>query len=323
MHIIWNKWLWGYHIQNWKDEKVTFAEYIVQTDKKQCPFHLFVGKQEFDILNGVAHICIDWNQVDSKFEGVVIKASLKQSMTIDMVEKIVLRLLEISFLQTGFFPKIQKRSMTSEDDKVFCFGEDFVAYGKTAKRNIKIDYALNAKSNLNFCEVYNNWWDLREKEVITFNLFSYLTTENSPVRELPIATCIQCFEGYFRIHHSQEMLKYSNSVKRRIRREIAALIKKSDELKVICEENEIEFKTVKGSLDALTGHINEYSLKDILYYAIDRCDAAKKLFEYEQKTTVKNDMTIMDLFIRKAAGHRNWLSHLTEQKNRFVGEEIK
>ena len=30
----------------------------------------------------------------------------------------------------------------------------------------------------------------------------------------------------------------------------------------------------------------------------------------------------MDLFIQKATGHRNWLSHLTEQTKRFIKDEI-
>ena len=33
-------------------------------------------------------------------------------------------------------------------------------------------------------------------------------------------------------------------------------------------------------------------------------------------------MTLLDLFIKKASGHRNWLSHLTEQKRRFIRKEI-
>lgn len=68
-------------------------------------------------------------------------------------------------MQIGFFPKVESRKMISENPKIYYFLEDFVAYGRTA------------------------WWKLREKEVVIFNLFSYLTTESSPVREVPIATC--------------------------------------------------------------------------------------------------------------------------------------
>lgn len=43
----------------------------------------------------------------------------------------------------------------------------------------------------------------------------------------------------------------------------------------------------------MSGHINEYSLKDILQYAVESYDATKRLFEYEKKTRIKryNDIT--------------------------------
>lgn len=96
----------------------------------------------------------------------------------------------------------------------------------------------------------------------------------------------------------------------------------SDNLKKICEENGILLKDIITSFSLMSGHINEYSLKDILQYAVESYDATKRLFEYEKKTRISDTMTLLDLFIKKASGHRNWLSHLTEQKRRFIGKEI-
>ena len=107
MKIIWNKCLIGYHIEDIQSEKIKSAEYIVQTDKKY-PFHMFVGKNCFDILNGIVHISTDWNQENTNIEGVAIYISVEVPVTIAMVEKIILRLLEIYFLQIGFFPKVEK-----------------------------------------------------------------------------------------------------------------------------------------------------------------------------------------------------------------------
>ena len=50
--------------------------------------------------------------------------------------------------------------------------------------------------------------------------------------------------------------------------------------------------------------------------------ATKRLFEYESVNKINDEMTLLDLFIQKASGHRNWLSHLTEQRKRFIGKEI-
>ena len=322
MKIIWNQCLWGNHIEKFQDEKIISAKYIVQTDKKRYPFHMFVGKNDFKLMDGKVSISTDWNQENFKFEGVAISISLKDSLSINEVEKIVLRMLEIFFLQIGFFPKVEKRTMITEEQKIFCFMEDFAAYGKTAKSNIKLDHVLYTKKDFDFSAVYDNWWKLREKEVVTFNLFSYLTTDSSPVREVPIATCIQCLEGYFRIHHSEEMLRFSKSAKNQIRKEVLKALDSSDSLKKVCEDNGIEYENIRGSFNRMSGHINEYSLKDILQYAIERCDSTKRLFQYECETKINEKTSLMDLFIQKATGHRNWLSHLTEQTKRFIKDEI-
>ena len=212
--------------------------------------------------------------------------------------------------------------MLSESGKEFYFWEEFAAYGKTANRNIKLDYVLHTENDIKFPIIYDNWCKLRGKEVITFNLFSYLTTESSPVREVPIATCIQCLEGYFRVHHKEELLRFSDNAKKQIREEIVGLMANSDKLKRICEEEEIDIKNVTKSMEALSGHINEFSLKDILGYAIGRCTATQRIFEYEKAIQITEKSSMMDLFIQKATGHRNWLSHLMDQKRRFVGNEI-
>lgn len=323
MKIIWNKCLWGYHIENFQDEKVISAKYIVQTDKKRYPFHMFVGKNDFELMDGKVCISTDWNQENFKFEGVAISVCLKDALSIDEVEKIILRMLEIFSLQIGFFPKIESRTMTTQDQKKFWFMEDFAAYGKTAKSNIKLDYILYTKTDSDFSKVYDKWWKLREKEVVTFNLFSYLTTDSSPVREVPIATCIQCLEGYFRIHHSEEMFRFSRTAKNQIKKEVFKALDSSDSLKKICEENGIEYEDIRESFNRMSGHINEYSLRDILRYAIERYNSTKLLFQYEKERKINEKISMMDLFIQKATGHRNWLSHLTEQPNRFTTEELK
>lgn len=323
MKIIWNKCIFGYHIANLDDEKIISAEYIIQTDQKKYPFHMFVGKSEFDVLNDFVHISTDWNQVDSKYEGVTVSVFMQEAISIDSVEKIVLRFLEIYFLQIGFFPKVEKRKMITTSQTDYYLIEDFAAYGKTSKKNIKLDYVLNTLEDIDFSVVYNKWWELGEKEVITFNLFSYLTTESSPVREVPIATCIQCIEGYFRIHHAENVLKFTKDAKKQIKAEVLKALDASDELMKVCVEHGVEYENIRKSFEGMSGHINEYSLRDILQYAIERYDVTKKLFEYEMKMEINEKSSLMDLFIQKATGHRNWLSHLMEQSKRFADNEIE
>ena len=258
----------------------------------------------------------------SKIDGVKISVTTEKPLSISNIEKVVLRLIEIYSLQTGFFPRIQKRKMATEDNKEFYYWEEFASYGKTAIGNIRLEYALGVEKEQDYSCVYEKWWNLREKEVTTFNLFSYITTDDSPIMEVPVATCIQCLEGYFRIHHTEDLFKFSESVKKQIKKEIKQMFEDSSSLKIICEENRIDFGGIKDSLFRSIGYINEYSLKEILIYAIEQCDMTKKLFEYERITKVDEKKNLLDVFLNKSAGHRNWLSHLVEQKNKFVNEEI-
>ena len=63
---------------------------------------MFVGKNDFELMEGKVSISTDWNQENFELEGVAIFVSLKDSLSINEVEKIVLRMLEIIFLQIGF-----------------------------------------------------------------------------------------------------------------------------------------------------------------------------------------------------------------------------
>ena len=319
--VIWNKCLLGEHFQNIQDVRISSAKYILQADKR-CPFHLFIWKSQFDVFDGTVHVSVDWNMANSKAEGVCICLDLENVETISWTEKIILRMLEIYFLQMGFFPKIEECEISTENKKVCYFIEDFAAYGKTSGKNIRLDYVLEIKDNIDFSIVFEKWWKLREKEVVTFNLFSYLTTESSPVREVPIATYIQCLEGYFRIHHAEKMIKFSESTKNQIKKEITKLLDSAEELKLICKENGLEVNDIKESINRMSGRINEYSLNDILRYAINRSPSTRRLFEFEQNTKINDQKYLVDIFVSKSLGHRNWLSHLTRQRSRFTGKEI-
>ena len=116
-----------------------------------------------------------------------------------------------------------------------------------------MDYVLYTKKDFDFSIVYDNWWRLREKETVTFNLFSYLTTDSSPVREVPIATCIQCLEGYFRIHHSEKMYRFLNTTKNQIRKEVLKALDSSESLKKTCEESGVEYENIRESFIRMSG----------------------------------------------------------------------
>lgn len=323
--ISWNRYLFGHHVQNESDENIVLAEYIIETEMGKPTYRMFIGKNEFWVHDDTVHIKTDWNQENTKFSGVIIYVEMKTPIGIKDVENIVLRLLEIFFLRVGFFPKIEKRKMWTEDDKTFLYFKEFAAYTKTAKRNITLERSLEI-INRDYSSIYEKWWNIREKEVVTFNLFAYLTADNSPVIEMPIATCIQCLAGYFGTHHQNVLVKFSDGEKDQIVDEIAKILSNSDSVKEICENNGISVADIISSVKGTTGRINRFSLREVIRYAIERCDMTKKLFEYEASTVTRTGRTVLDIFLSKAKGHRDWLSHMMShrkhQKNQFVDEQI-
>lgn len=319
--ISWNRALLGLHVETESDENIVSAEYIVETETGGPTYRMFIEKNEFWVHDDTVHIKMDWNQENTKYNGVIICVDLKTPKRTNDVEKIVLRLLEIFFLRVGFFPKIEKRKMWTKDNKTFLYWEEFAAYAKTAKRNITLERRLEI-NNRNYSSIYEKWWNIREKEFVTFNLFAYLTADNSPIIEMPIATCIQCLEGYFTIHHQNALVKFSNDEKNQIVDEIAQTLTNSTIVKEICKNNKISVADIISSVKGTTGYINKFSLREVIQYAIERCGMTKKLFEYESSTITKTGRTVLEVFLSKAKGHRNWLSHMKQQKDQFVDEQI-
>lgn len=319
--ILWNRYLFGYHVQNENTKNIISAEYIIEAEKGKPSYRLFIGKNDFWVHNHTIHIKTDWHKENTEFHGVIICADLEMPMGIKDVEKLVLRFLEILFLQVGFFPKVEERKMRTEDNKTFLYWEEFAAYAKTAKQNITLGKTLEIE-NADFSSIYEKWWNIREREVVTFNLFAYSTADNSPIREIPIATCIQCLEGYFRIHHQDMLVKFSDGEKKQIVAEIVKVLLSSDVVQEICETNGICVTETINSVKGLLGNINKFSLRDVIQYSIERCDMAKKLFEYEASTVSGTGGTVLDVFLSKAKGHRDWLSHITPQAKRFDREQL-
>ena len=321
--VIWNKWLLGYHVTNLNKNNIHRGDYLINLKKKDWNSNILDQNNCYVVLDGTVTITIGDRTYGSKNDLIEIAIETKEPSNISAYEKVLLRLLEIYFLQMGFFPKVEKRKYKTARGEEFFFQEDFAAYGKTTKANIRLEYALDLQKDVNLVSVYDNWWKLREIEVVTFNLYAYTTSEKNPVREVPIATCIQCLEGYFRRHHSEEMYKFSKSGKESICKEILEIIKKSSKINDICGEEEINIDDLSKSVNGLLGHINERSLKEILKYSIQRDIMANSIFQYEQKTKGIDNVLLFDKFINKATGHRNWLSPLMETKKRFNGDEIE
>lgn len=325
--IIWIEWsrlLYGQHIEQDLSEKMRFAEYIIELPSKKATYRSYVGKSDFEIFDGAVSISTDWNKEGDYYNGVRICVACKKELyTLDMIQKIILRLMEIYFLEVGFFAEVlQKRMITGAGKEIFYIG-NYAAFARVKERNINHRHILELKTDTDYSSVFMKWWEIREKEVATFNLFAYTVSDSDYILEVPTATYIQCLEGYLRTHHTKEMMKFSDEAKEEL---IAVLINCIDGQKKISDvvqQYGLDQKKINDSIKGMLGNLNSRSLKELLIYAMEYSVETKKLFEYECTTPANNKYSLWDVFIKKAVGHRNWLSHMGRKKSRFHDEEIE
>ncbi len=321
--IKWTRLLYGEHIEHDKSEKVKCGEYVIELPSSSVTYRSFVGKSRFCIFEGQVCVSTEWNEKDEKFNGIKISVECKEACTLEGIEKIVLRLMEIYFLEVGFFAEVLQRKIMTETGKTIFYYENFAAYARVTKRNINLPHALELRKDTNYSKIFMKWWEIREKEVATFNLFAYTVSDLDYILEVPTATYIQCLEGYFRVHHNQEMKKFSDESKEKIINYILESMNQKSEILNICQEYEIDMENIEHSIKGLLGNLNNRSLGDILIYAMKYSNASRKLFEYECNTFINNKKTIWKVFLAKAVGHRNWLSHMGKTKTHFHDEEIE
>lgn len=321
--IKWTRLLYGEHIEHDKSEKIKYAEYVIELPSSSVTYRSFVGESKFSIFEGQVWLSTDWNEKDKMFNGVMICVECKETCTLELIQKIVLRLMEIYYLEIGFFAEVLQRQIITETGKKIFYYENFAAYTRVSTRNINLPHILELRKDTNYSKIFMKWWEIREKEVATFNLFAYTVSDLDYILEVPTATYIQCLEGYFRVHHKQEMKKFSDESKEKIINYILESIDQKSEILNICQEHEINMENIEQSIKGLLGNFNNKSLSDILTYAMKYSSASRKLFEYECNTLINSKKTIWNVFLAKAVGHRNWLSHMGKTKAQFHDEEIE
>lgn len=85
--ILWNRYLFGYHLQNENIQNIISAEYILEAEKGKPSYRLFIGKNDFWVHNDTVHIRTDWHKENTEFHGVIICVDLKTPVGIKDVEK--------------------------------------------------------------------------------------------------------------------------------------------------------------------------------------------------------------------------------------------
>lgn len=232
-----------------------------------------------------------------------------------------MRLMEIYYLYLEFFPAIMEPRYTIDDGTELLIFHRFSRIYSSSANIAKYSYSIKIADNIHMDEFYKKWKMIRNKEKAVFNLFCFTARCEDYILETPTATIIQCMEGYFRCHHGDALEKYGSDITRQLIDSVKNSLNNSNEWIDLCNENGIESPNIISRIEGLLGQLNSCSLRDILIMGMEYNQYTKMLFEYEHTHETENKVSYFSIFLKKATGHRNWLSHMMTPERCFEGDE--
>ncbi len=245
----------------------------------------------------------------------------EEHMEVSSFYTVYMRLMEIYYLYLEFFPAIMEPRYTIDDGTELLIFHRFSRIYSSSANIAKYSYSIKIADNIHMDEFYKKWKMIRNKEKAVFNLFCFTARCEDYILETPTATIIQCMEGYFRCHHGDALEKYGSDITRQLIDSVKNSLNNSNEWIDLCNENGIESPNIISRIEGLLGQLNSCSLRDILIMGMEYNQYTKMLFEYEHTHETENKVSYFSIFLKKATGHRNWLSHMMTPERCFEGDE--
>lgn len=206
MKISWNRILYGLHTEKDMELTCTVAEYTLRLSK-YIPYRRIIWLDEYilipDVLIATVRLRDKYNE-----EYSVIKLTCKDSITVREMDIYLIRFLEIQYLLSGYFPDVIEQKYSLDNNKCVEGIKQISGYINATVRNTGFLYSISLKACTDFSDIYRNWLERRKKVVIQFNMFAYTSESRDYVDEVPIATYIQCLEGYMDIVHGKKLKRY-------------------------------------------------------------------------------------------------------------------
>lgn len=322
MKISWNRILYGLHTEKDMELTCTVAEYTLRLSK-YIPYRRIIWLDEYilipDVLIATVRLRDKYNE-----EYSVIKLTCKDSITVREMDIYLIRFLEIQYLLSGYFPDVIEQKYLLDNNKCAEGIKQISGYINATVRNTGFLYSISLKACTDFSDIYRNWLERRKKVVIQFNMFAYTSESRDYVDEVPIATYIQCLEGYMDIVHGKKLKRYDKKAINDIADILCLTAENVPIIEEICCNSRIDKEELSRRIKALLGNLTRLDLKGKIEYAINLSPDISRIFEYEKKHVDEKGNSLYDIFIRKAHVHRNWLSHMFESKTpqHFSGAEI-
>lgn len=322
MKISWNRILYGLHTEKDMELTCTVAEYTLRLSK-YIPYRRIIWLDEYilipDVLIATVRLRDKYNE-----EYSVIKLTCKDSITVREMDIYLIRFLEIQYLLSGYFPDVIEQKYSLDNNKCVEGIKQISGYINATVRNTGFLYSISLKACTDFSDIYRNWLERRKKVVIQFNMFAYTSESRDYVDEVPIATYIQCLEGYMDIVHGKKLKRYDKKAINDIADILCLTTENVPMIEEICCNSGIDKEELSRRIKALLGNLTRLDLKGKIEYAINLSPDISRIFKYEKEHVDEKGNSLYDIFIRKAHVHRNWLSHMFENKTpqHFSGAEI-
>lgn len=322
MKISWNRILYGLHTEKDMELTCTVAEYTLRLSK-YIPYRRIIWLDEYilipDVLIATVRLRDKYNE-----EYSVIKLTCKDSITVREMDIYLIRFLEIQYLLSGYFPDVIEQKYSLDNNKCVEGIKQISGYINATVRNTGFLYSISLKACTDFSDIYRNWLESRKKVVIQFNMFAYTSESRDYVDEVPIATYIQCLEGYMDIVHGKKLKRYDKKAINDIADILCLTAENVPMIEEICCNSGIDKEELSRRIKALLGNLTRLDLKGKIEYAINLSPDISRIFKYEKEHVDEKGNSLYDIFIRKAHVHRNWLSHMFENKTpqHFSGAEI-
>lgn len=320
--ISWNRILYGLHTEKDMELTCTVAEYTLRLSK-YIPYRRIIWLDEYilipDVLIATVRLRDKYNE-----EYSVIKLTCKDSITVREMDIYLIRFLEIQYLLSGYFPDVIEQKYSLDNNKCVEGIKQISGYINATVRNTGFLYSISLKACTDFSDIYRNWLERRKKVVIQFNMFAYTSESRDYVDEVPIATYIQCLEGYMDIVHGKKLKRYDKKAINDIADILCLTAENVPMIEEICCNSGIDKEELSRRIKALLGNLTRLDLKGKIEYAINLSPDISRIFKYEKEHVDEKGNSLYDIFIRKAHVHRNWLSHMFENKTpqHFSGAEI-
>ena len=322
MKISWNRILYGLHTEKDMELTCTVAEYTLRLSK-YIPYRRIIWLDEYilipDVLIATVRLRDKYNE-----EYSVIKLTCKDSITVREMDIYLIRFLEIQYLLSGYFPDVIEQKYSLDNNKCVEGIKQISGYINATVRNTGFLYSISLNACTDFSDIYRNWLERRKKVVIQFNMFAYTSESRDYVDEVPIATYIQCLEGYMDIVHGKKLKRYDKKAINDIADILCLTAENVPMIEEICCNSGIDKEELSRRIKALLGNLTRLDLKGKIEYAINLSPDISRIFKYEKEHVDEKGNSLYDIFIRKAHVHRNWLSHMFENKTpqHFSGAEI-